>query len=46
VRVKPGPGEWSDDRLKQDVAVAEVGGIPLVTQKSTRSGSLLMSEGQ
>jgi hypothetical protein len=39
-------GEWSDDRSKLDVAAAEFGGIPFVTQKSKRSGSLFLSEGQ
>jgi hypothetical protein len=39
-------GEWSDGRSRQDVAVAEFGGIPFVTQKSKRSGSLFLSEGQ
>jgi hypothetical protein len=39
-------GEWSDDRSRQDVAAAEFGGIPFVTQKSKRWGSLFMSEGQ
>jgi hypothetical protein len=39
-------GEWSDDRSKQDVAVAKVDGIPFVTQKSSRSGGLLLLEGQ
>jgi hypothetical protein len=38
-------GEWSNDRLKLDVAAA-FGGIPFVTQKSKRSGSLFLSEGQ
>jgi hypothetical protein len=36
----------SDDRSRLDVAAAEFGGIPLVTQKSKRSGSLFLSEGQ
>jgi hypothetical protein len=39
-------GEWSDNRSRQDVAVAEFGAIPYVTQKSKRSGSLFLSEGQ
>jgi hypothetical protein len=26
-------GEWSDDRSRQDVAAAEFGGIPFVTEK-------------
>jgi hypothetical protein len=39
-------GEWSDDRLKLDVAAAEFGGIPFVTQKSKMSESLFLSEGQ
>jgi hypothetical protein len=38
-------GEWSDDRSRQDVAAAEFGGIPSVTQKSKRPGSLCLSEG-
>jgi hypothetical protein len=38
-------GEWSDDRSRLDVAAAEFGGIPFVTQKSKRSGSLFLSEG-
>jgi hypothetical protein len=39
-------GEWSDDRSRQDVAVADFGGIPFVTQKFERSGILFLSEGQ
>jgi hypothetical protein len=39
-------GEWSDDRSKQDVAAAEFGRIPFMTQKSKRSGSLFLSKGQ
>jgi hypothetical protein len=39
-------GEWSDDRSRLDVAAAEIGGIPFVTQKSERSGSLFLLEGQ
>jgi hypothetical protein len=39
-------GEWSDDRSKQDFAVAEVDRIHFVTQKSTRSGRLLLLENQ
>jgi hypothetical protein len=38
-------GEWSDDRSRMDVAVAEFGGIAFVTQKSKRSGSLFLSRG-
>jgi hypothetical protein len=38
--------EWSNDRSRHDVAVAEFGGIPFVTQKYKRSGSLFLSEGQ
>jgi hypothetical protein len=39
-------GERSDDRSRLEVAAAEFGGIPFVTQKSKRSGSLFLSEGQ
>jgi hypothetical protein len=39
-------GEWSDDRSRLDVAAAEFGGIPFVTQKSKRPGSLFLSKGQ
>jgi hypothetical protein len=39
-------GEWSDDRSRLDFAAVEFGGIPIVIQKSKRSGSLLLSEGQ
>jgi hypothetical protein len=39
-------GEWSDDRSRLDVATAEFGGIPFVTRKSIRSGSLFLPEGQ
>jgi hypothetical protein len=30
-------GEWSEDRSKQDLGKAESWGMPLVTQKSSRS---------
>jgi hypothetical protein len=39
-------GEWSDDRSRLDVAAADFGGIPFVTQNSKRSDSLFLSEGQ
>jgi hypothetical protein len=39
-------GEWSDDTSRQYVAAAEFGGIPFVTQKPKRSGSLFISECQ
>jgi hypothetical protein len=39
-------GEWLDDRSRQEVAAAEFGGIPFVTQKSKRSGSFFLSEDQ
>jgi hypothetical protein len=39
-------GEWSEDRSKHDFASAKSWGIPFVTQKSARSGRLLLSDGQ
>jgi hypothetical protein len=39
-------GEWSEDRSKHDSATAKSLGIPFVAQKSTRSGSLFLSDGQ
>jgi hypothetical protein len=35
-----------ENRSKHDFATAKSWGIPLVTQKATRSGSLLLSDGQ
>jgi hypothetical protein len=39
-------GEWSKNRSKHDFATAKSWGIHFVTQKSTRSGSLLLPDGQ
>jgi hypothetical protein len=39
-------GEWSEESSKQDFAVAKLLWIPLVTQKSSRSGNLFRSVGQ
>jgi hypothetical protein len=39
-------GECSEDRSKHDFATAKSWGIPFVKQKSTRSGSLFLSDGQ
>jgi hypothetical protein len=39
-------GEWSEDRSELDVATAKCRRAPFVTQNSTRSGSLFLSDGQ
>jgi hypothetical protein len=38
-------GEWSEESSRQDFATAKLGGIPLVTQKSMRSGRFSLSVG-
>jgi hypothetical protein len=39
-------GERSEDMSKHDFATAKFWGIPFVTHKSTRSGSLFLPDGQ
>jgi hypothetical protein len=39
-------GEWSGDMSKHDFATAKSWRIRFVTQKSFRSGSLLLSDGE
>jgi hypothetical protein len=39
-------GDWLEDRSKHDFATAKSWGIPFITQESTRSGSLFLSDGQ
>jgi hypothetical protein len=39
-------GELSEDRSKHYLVAAKSGGIQFVTPKSTKSGSLFLSDGQ
>jgi hypothetical protein len=37
-------GQWWEDRSKHDFAIVKSQGMPFVTQKSSRSGSLFLSD--
>jgi hypothetical protein len=39
-------GEWSDDKSKHDFAFRQLLGMPLIAQKSIKSGTFFVSVGQ